>query len=168
MFQKRRALSTRINLYKYIWYKVYRITHFYNFSRRQNVPLTVRSQYRYQVKSKIFLPNKVRTKIYILPCAHISFKISMSWYNQLAPPHRTKGAPRGAGRTVWEPLVYSIVRYLSLTPIISIKLKLQGRNDSYAILSLTSLNPILYEPVIHFCSLFPLVYLECQNPWNSG
>jgi hypothetical protein len=45
-----------------------------DFSRRKNVLLTVRKQYRYEVICKIFKPSKVPTK---LSCAHISFKINM-------------------------------------------------------------------------------------------
>jgi hypothetical protein len=48
--------------------------------------------------------------MYILSCAHISFKINMS----LIHPHRTNSAPPPSGeahRTDWEPLVYVLFVY---------------------------------------------------------
>jgi hypothetical protein len=52
-----------------------------NFSTRQNVLLVlvlVRSQYRLRLISKIFQPIKVPTKICILSCVHISYKMNVS------------------------------------------------------------------------------------------
>jgi hypothetical protein len=54
------------------------ITYLSKFSWQQNVLLVVWSQYLYfLVISKIFQQNKVPTKIYILSCARILFKISL-------------------------------------------------------------------------------------------
>jgi hypothetical protein len=50
------------------------------------VLLIVRSQYRYWVISKILQPSKVPTKIFILSCVHISFKINISLIQTTPPP----------------------------------------------------------------------------------
>jgi hypothetical protein len=80
------------------------------FSRRQNMPLTVRSHYRYHVISKIFQPSKMLTKTYSLSCAHLSFKINMS-LTQTTPP------PPGARPTVWEPLLYTLTKWINMEDV---------------------------------------------------
>jgi hypothetical protein len=63
-----------------------------DFSRRQNALLVVRSQYRYQVIRKIYEQSKVPSKICILSCAHISFKINMSLIQTTRAPLKTNSA----------------------------------------------------------------------------
>jgi hypothetical protein len=88
---------------KHILHKVQLMNNvFYKFSRRQNVPLIVRSQYRYQAISKIFQPSKAPVKICILPCFHISFKINVS-YNKLAT---SRGPTAPLGGPQFENLYY--------------------------------------------------------------
>jgi hypothetical protein len=91
MFHKPHAPSTRIHSNKQFDTKFSQwITYFSNFSRRQNVLLIVRSQYRYWVISKTFQPSKAITKIYILSCVHIWFKINMSLNK------KARALPKGA------------------------------------------------------------------------
>jgi hypothetical protein len=50
----------------------------------------------------------VLTKIYILSCAHVSFKINISLVQTTCPPEDQQRPPEGAGPTVWEPLHYRL------------------------------------------------------------
>jgi hypothetical protein len=75
------------------------------------VLLIIWSQYRYyELISKIFQPNKVATKIYILPCAHILFKINM-YFIQITPLQDQQLPPGQVHSTFWETLLYIISRH---------------------------------------------------------
>jgi hypothetical protein len=63
-----------------------------SFSKRQNVMLIVRSQYRYYLISKILQLSNVPTK-YILSCVHISFKINIIPDTNNSYPPPPKGPP---------------------------------------------------------------------------
>jgi hypothetical protein len=72
-----------------------------NFSRRQNVLLIVRSQYRYKETSKILQPNEVPSKIYFISHPYyVENKYDPHINNSLTP--RTKSAPqKGRPKNLW-------------------------------------------------------------------
>jgi hypothetical protein len=88
---------SRINLNKHMWHKVQLIFNILFSLLRQNVLLTVRSQYRYWVVSKIFQPSKVPIKIYfILRPYFIQNKYVPHTINWRPTPRRPTLPPVGA------------------------------------------------------------------------